>query len=56
MDRCEEDVISACGLYLLSQEDKREKRKQVRTQNLPLGEGDDSEFIYNSCLILKIML
>jgi hypothetical protein len=39
MDSCEEDVIIACGLYLLSEEEKREKRKQVRTENIPLGEG-----------------
>jgi hypothetical protein len=39
MDSSEEDVIIACGLYLLSEEGKREKRKQVRTQNFPLGEG-----------------
>jgi hypothetical protein len=46
MDSCEEDVIIACGLYLLSEEEKREKRKQVHTQNFPLGErGDDFESI-----------
>jgi hypothetical protein len=49
-------VTFACGLYLLSEEDKREKRKQVRIQDFPLGEGDYSEFIYNLCLFLKIML
>jgi hypothetical protein len=54
--RCEEDVIVAYGLYLLSTEEKREKRKQVRTQNFPLGGGDDFESVYNLCLILKIML
>jgi hypothetical protein len=27
MDRCEEDVIIACGLYLLSEEERRKKRK-----------------------------
>jgi hypothetical protein len=46
MDSSEENVIIACGLYLLSQEEKREKRKQVHTQNFPLGERrDGSEFI-----------
>jgi hypothetical protein len=39
MERCEEDVTFACGLCLLSEEEKREKRKQVRTLNFPLGEG-----------------
>jgi hypothetical protein len=39
MGSCEEDVTIACGLYLLSEEEKREKRKQVRTQNFPLGGG-----------------
>jgi hypothetical protein len=56
-DSCEEDVISACGLYLLSEEEKREKRKQVRTQKFPLGEGGgDSESVYTLFLILKIIL
>jgi len=27
MDRCEEDVIIACGLYFLVEEEKRKKRK-----------------------------
>jgi len=27
MDRCEEDVIVACGRYLLVEEEKRKKRK-----------------------------
>ena len=27
MDRCEEDVIIACGLYLIAEEEKRKKRK-----------------------------
>jgi hypothetical protein len=27
MDRCEDDVIIACGLYLLSEEEKGKKRK-----------------------------
>ena len=27
MDRCEEDVIVACGLYLLVEEERRKKRK-----------------------------
>jgi len=26
MDRCEEDVIIACGLYLLAEEEKRKKK------------------------------
>ena len=26
MDRCEKDVIIACGLYLLAEEEKRKKR------------------------------
>jgi hypothetical protein len=30
MDRCEEDVIIACGLYLLVEEEKRNKRKYIR--------------------------
>jgi hypothetical protein len=37
MGSCEEDVTIACGLYLLSEEEKRERRKQVRAQNFPLG-------------------
>ena len=28
MDRCEEDVIIACGLYLLLEEEKRKKEKR----------------------------
>jgi hypothetical protein len=27
MDRCEEDVIIACGLYLLAEEEKQKKLK-----------------------------
>jgi len=27
MDRCEEDVIIACGLYLLAEEEKRKKNE-----------------------------
>jgi hypothetical protein len=27
MDRCEEDVIIACGLYLLAEEEKKKKLK-----------------------------
>jgi hypothetical protein len=45
MDSCEEDVIIACGLYLLSEE-KRGKRKQVRTQNFALGGGGMSVSLY----------
>jgi hypothetical protein len=26
MDRCEKDVIIACGLYLLAEEEKRKKQ------------------------------
>jgi hypothetical protein len=55
MDSCEEGVIIACGLYRLSEEEKKEKRKQVGTQNLPLGGGGD-ESMYNLCLMLKIMV
>jgi hypothetical protein len=29
MVRCEEDVIIACGLYLLAEEEKRKKTKTV---------------------------
>jgi hypothetical protein len=29
MDRFEEDVIIACGLYLLAEEEKRKKAKTV---------------------------
>jgi hypothetical protein len=29
MDRCEEDVIIACGLYLQAEEEKRKKTKTV---------------------------
>jgi hypothetical protein len=39
MERCEEGVTVASGLCLLSEEEKREKRKQIRTQNFPLGGG-----------------
>jgi hypothetical protein len=39
MDSCEEDVIITCGLYLLSEEANKEKRKHVNTQNFPSGEG-----------------
>jgi len=28
MDRCEEDVIIACGLYLLAEEKKRKKKRK----------------------------
>jgi hypothetical protein len=28
MDRCEDDVIIACGLYLLAEEEKRKKRTE----------------------------
>jgi hypothetical protein len=27
MDRCDEDIIIACGFYLLVEEEKRDKRK-----------------------------
>jgi hypothetical protein len=27
MDRCEDDVIIACGLYLLAEEEKRKKKE-----------------------------
>jgi hypothetical protein len=37
MDSCEEGVTIAFGLYLISEEEKREKRKQFHTQNFPLG-------------------
>jgi hypothetical protein len=46
MDNCEEDVISACRLHLLSEEEKREKRKQVRTKNVPLGGGGMTLSLY----------
>jgi len=29
MDRCEEDVIIACGLYLLVEEEKRKKNENT---------------------------
>ena len=29
MDSCEEDVIIACGLYLLAEEEKREKNENT---------------------------
>jgi hypothetical protein len=29
MDRCEEDVVIACGLYLLVEEEKRKKTKTL---------------------------
>jgi hypothetical protein len=28
MDRCEEDVIIGCGLYLLAEEEKRKKQNE----------------------------
>jgi len=28
MDRCEEDLIIACGLYLLVEEEKRKKKRE----------------------------
>jgi hypothetical protein len=31
MDRCEGDVIVACGLYLLVKEEKQKKKKNVNT-------------------------
>ena len=46
MDNCEEDVTIACGLYLLSEEEKREKRNQVRTQNFPFGRGGMTLSLY----------
>jgi len=30
MDRCEEDVIIACGLYLLAEEEKKEKKNRQK--------------------------
>jgi hypothetical protein len=46
MDSCEEDVIIECGLYLLSEKEKREKRKKFRTQNFPLGGGEMTLSLY----------
>jgi hypothetical protein len=56
LDSCEEDVIVACWLYLLSEEEKIEKRKQVRTQNFPVGGGGMTVSLYIICFILKNML
>jgi hypothetical protein len=56
MDSCEEDVIIACGLYLLSEEEEGEKLTGPHPEFSLGGRGDDSESIYNLCLILKIML
>jgi hypothetical protein len=39
MNGCEKDVTVACGLYLISEEENREKPKQVCTQNFPMGDG-----------------
>jgi hypothetical protein len=41
MDSCEEDVIIACGLYLLSEEEKRKKKeKRSAPRIFPWGEGE----------------
>jgi hypothetical protein len=46
MDSCEEGVTVACGLYLLSEEERRGKRKQIRTQDFPLGKGGMTLSLY----------
>jgi hypothetical protein len=57
MERCEEDVIIACGLYLLSEEEKREM-KRGPYQKFPFGgrgAGYDSMFDFKN-YVTKIML
>jgi hypothetical protein len=46
MDGCEEDVTIACRLYLLSEKEKRESRKQVRTQEFPFGGREMTPSLY----------
>jgi hypothetical protein len=35
VDRCEEDVITVCGLYLLVEEKKRKKTKILNSEGVP---------------------
>ena len=48
MDRCEEDVIIACGLYLLAEEEKR-KRKE-NTGFLRCSEQEKRKENFTLCL------
>jgi hypothetical protein len=44
MDRSEEHVIIACGLYLLSQEEKREQRRKYWVHNVFRAREEEGEF------------
>jgi hypothetical protein len=43
IDSCEEDVITACGIYLLAEEEKRVKRKCL-IHNVFRAREDEGEF------------
>jgi hypothetical protein len=55
MDSYEEDVITACVLYRLSEEEGEMKTGPHPEFSLGGGGGDDYVSIYNLCLFLKIM-
>jgi hypothetical protein len=47
MDRCEEDVIIACGFYLLAEE---EKRKNEKTGFIRCSEQEKRKENFTLCL------
>jgi hypothetical protein len=55
MDSCEENAITACDLYLLSEEENG-KTKTGPHPEFSLGGGGMTLSLYNLCLTLKIML
>jgi hypothetical protein len=44
MDRCEEDVIIACGLYLLVEEEKRKKPRKYWIHKVFRAREEEGEF------------
>jgi hypothetical protein len=43
-DFYEDDVIIACGLYLLAEEDEREKKRKCRIHKVFRAREDEGEF------------
>jgi hypothetical protein len=50
MDLCEEDVIIACGLYLLAEEEKRKKKKNENTGFIRCSEQEKRKENFTLCL------
>jgi hypothetical protein len=44
MDRCEEDVIIACGLYLLAEEEKRGEKRKLCVHKVFRAREEEGEF------------